>query len=485
MTVYDVLDRLAELKGSQDGKKYDYSRARLKENYNQFVELWKTYYSGSVQGVHITQGFNGESFFPVKRQSMKLPKMICEKWSTMLFTEAFKISLKNETETEKFRILEKQIDFRSKLNQATISGYALGTASLLASADIELNTETETITGGKVKLDIVKYDSIFPLVFDQNDIKSIAFIRTETIKDKTTYTISIHTMENEQAKVENIQAEVKNNKIEFSTPETIKNSQVFKNQMFCVIRPNTINDYSDALPFGQSIFADALAPATDVDLAADGLRRDLEESGQTMFVGRDLLLEGIGNDKKKKIFDNTKGRFFVIPQKLAEQGTGLKQLFEKYVPEIRVTQFWQVIKDSLTWAAMTSGLGKNNLDIIPQTTATGVIHTEAEKMQNKSLHEQLLEVQIIKIVKALCELSTMTGNPIDAAEINIVWSDSIIVDTTSEKNLTMREVDMGLVSKEEYRIKFYGETTEEAAQKISAIGKQDDPYNLDFMRNTG
>ena len=487
MTVFDVLDRYAELKGSKDGKKYDYSRARLKENYNQFVDLWKAHYRGNVAGINSDVSFNGEESYGITRQSMRLAKLIAQKWATGLFSESFKVTLKDDQETEKFRQLEKQIDFRSKVNQAAIFGYAEGSCCLLASADISTNTETGTITGGKTKLDVIKYDSIYPLEFDQNDIKSVAFIRTETIKDKTTYIISVHTIENGQATVENITASVRGERVEFTTPDTIKQCQVFDNPMYCIIRPNIANDYSDLLPFGQSIFADSLAACVDVDLAADLLRRDVQEGAQVTFIGRDLLMEKMGKEgNKKKLFENTKGRFFTIPQPLAEKGGDIKQLFEKSVPEIRVSELWEVVKNSLNWACITSGLGKGTLDIVPMATATQVIHTEAEKMQNKSLHEQFLEGQIIKIIKALCELATLTGNPIDATEINITFEDSVIVDTAEQKRLSLYEIESGVSSKAEYRMKYYGESLEDATAKIDALKKEekeDSPFDLQRFRS--
>jgi A118 family predicted phage portal protein len=476
MDIYDVLEKYADNKNKTAGeKKYNYSRARIKAGYNQFVDTWKAYYKGEVTGINTDTGFNGEESYPIQRRSMRLAKLIAEKWAVMLFTEAFKVTLKDDSETEKFRQLEKKIDFRSKINQAAIFGYAEGTSALLASADILTDKNTENITGGKVKLDVIKYDCLFPLVFDQNDIQSMAFIRQEQGKDKTIYTISIHSLENEGCNVENIIATVKGENVDFSKADTIKHNQSFNNQMYCIIKPNIANDYTDVLPFGQSIFSDSLAAIIDVDLAADGLRRDIEEGAQITFIGRDLLMDKIGKDgKKKKLFENTKGRFFTIPQDLAkiDGSGGVKQLFEKCVPEIRTIQFWQQIKDSINWACITSGLGKGTLDVVPMPTATQVVHTESEKMQNKSLHEQYLEGQIIKLVKALCELSTMTGNPIDASIVNITWEDSVIVDSQTDKRFAIEEISDGILSKAEYRMKFYGETEEEATKKISDIEAQ-------------
>jgi A118 family predicted phage portal protein len=479
MDVFDVIDRYGKSKGR------DFTRARLKGSYDQYVNDWKAYYRGNVDGINTDTGFNGEESYPIKRRSMRLAKMISEKWATSLFSEAFKVTLKDDTETEKFRKLEKQTDFRAKINKAAIYGYGMGTAALLASADIETDQNTKTVTGGKVKLDMIKYDSLFPLVYDNNDIEAIAFIRQEQKKDTTVYTIGIHSLENGQAVVENITATVKGENVEFSATETVTQSKAYKNQLYAIIKPNTANDYTDLLPFGQSIFADSLAPCEQIDLAADLLRRDVEEGGQVTFVGRDLLMEKVGkNGNKKKLWENTKGKFFVIPQKLNEQGKDIKQLFEKSVPEIRTMQLWQVIKDALTWACMTSGLGKGSLDIVPMATATQVVTTESERMANKSLHEQYLECEIIKLVKGLCELSGMIGNPIDASEITITWEDSVIETTAEQKRLSLAEIDNGVISKIEYRMKYYGETEQEAAAKIKVMEQQGTTDNFDFLRET-
>ena len=472
MNIYDVLEEFGKTKNR------NYTRARLKDSYNQYVELWRSYYSGNIAGINSDVSFNGDSFFPINRQSMKLAKQIATKWATMLFTEQFKVTLKNDTETEKFNELEKQIDFRSKINESAIEGYALGTSALLASADIFRDKETETVTGGKVKLDVVSYDSLFPLSFDKNDITSIAFVRTEQEKDATIYTISIHTAEGDQVTIETLQATVKGENVDFTPAEKITATQTFNNGMYAIIKPNVKNDYSSVLPFGASIFADALASCADIDLAADLLRNDIRDGTQLTFVGKDMVFEGHGKEgEKKKLFDSTR-KFYVIPQKLMERGGDIKQIFEKSVPEIRTETLWKVIKDALNWACLSSGLGRGSLDIQVMQTATEVVHTEAEKMQNKSLHEQYLEGQIISLVKALCELSTLTGNQIDGSEVNITWQDSVVIDTGTEKAHDRLDVEAGLLASYEYRMKYNGETEQEARAKIEEIKKGNDPFEI-------
>lgn len=465
MNIFEVLERLGKSKGR------DYSRAKLKANYDQHVRIWQNYYNGEVPGINQDTYFNGETFTQFRRQSMKVAKQIASKWACLLFTEQFSVTLKDEAETEKFRALEKQIDFRAKLNKGAIFGYAEGTAALLASANVDKESIYGSTIGGKVKLDLIRYDSIYPLEFDKDDITTVAFIKREQKEGLSIYTISIHSLENKKAVIENFIATVEGDNVDFTGAEKVVQEQTFNNQMYCVIKPNTANDFTDVLPFGASIFADALAPCGDIDLAADLLRNDVKEGNQKTFIGRDLLLEKIGDDGKKRQFFENNRTFYTVPQTLAQgSNSPIKQLFECVVPEIRTERIWKVVHDSLDWACAASGLGKGTLDIMPMQTATMVVHSEAEKMQNKSLHEQFLEGEIAKLVKALCELSSAIGNPIDASEVNIVWQDSVIVDTGEEKKLSLVEIDAGVFSKVEYRQKYFGESKEEAEAKIAEMG---------------
>jgi hypothetical protein len=481
MTVYEILTKFAEKKSTNE-KVLDFGRAMNKKEYDSQVEQWQNYYRGNVPDVHSYKRFNGIKVYDVKRHSMRLAKQIVKKWATMLFTEAFKVTLKSDAETDKFNNLAKETGFRSKLNNAAISGYALGTSVLLASADIEKTGES--VTGGQVKLDLIQYSNIYPISYTQDNVLTVAFVRTEKTKDAEKFYISIHTT-GEKTTIENTIATVKNGS---SEPEwEDKPSAEMSAPPFAGIKPNTLNDYSETLPFGQSIFADAIAPIIDVDLAASGLRRDLKEGDQVTFIGRDLLMEKISGEdgKTERIFDNPDGQFYAIPQDSLNTGEAKKTLFERHTPVIRAREFSEAVKDSANWALMNSGLGKGTLDILPMATATQVVHTEAEKMQNKSLHEQYLEGEIIKLVKALCELSTTIGNPIDAGEVSITWQDSVIVDTEAEKRLAMAEIDAGVISREEYRMKFYGETPEQAREKLAGTAGKPDFADADDFGTGG
>jgi A118 family predicted phage portal protein len=499
MTIYEVLNEYAKRKTASEPlqPQTDYGNAALKTAYDPIVDVWRAYYRGEVRDIHNDIGWNGEREYPIVRKSMKVPKIIAQKWASTLFSEAFKITLKNEVETAKFDAVARRLNFRAKLTEAAIWAYAEGTSALIAGADItreimEDGSERVT-TGGKLKLDVVKYANMYPFDFTKDSVSGIAFAKEERRGDETIFIINIHSEKEGKYLIENVRAVVKNalpgmkEVIDFQGIEKVYAASEFENPAFCVIKPNTVNDYTNLLPFGQSIFADALAACDDIDLAAAGLRRDIKEGDQVTFIGKDLLLMKTVDGEKKRYFDNRAGRFFTINQ-MIEAGTSEKRIFEKYVPEIRFTQFIESLRSSLNWATMASGLGKGMLDQQVMATATQVVHSEAEKMQNKSLHQRYLENEIVKIVRALCELSGITGAAIDAETVNIVWEDSVIVDTETEKQFALREIEAGVSSKEEYRQRFFGETPEEAAEKIAAIAarkKTEQSPDFDFMEYEG
>ena len=70
--------------------------------------------------------------------------------------------------------------------------------------------------------------------------------------------------------------------------------------------------------------------------------------------------------------------------------------------------------------------------------------------------------------------------PLNYEEIVIKFDDSIIEDKEAESNRAMRELSAGVLSKEEYREKIYGETPEIAQKKIEEI-KASNPTMSDLI----
>ena len=82
---------------------------------------------------------------------------------------------------------------------------------------------------------------------------------------------------------------------------------------------------------------------------------------------------------------------------------------------------------------------------------------------------------------AVCYASTTFGQyNINSADMVIQFDDSIIEDKEAESNRAMREVNAGLISKVEYRMKIFGETREIAEEAIRKI-KEENPTVEDLV----
>ena len=104
-------------------------------------------------------------------------------------------------------------------------------------------------------------------------------------------------------------------------------------------------------------------------------------------------------------------------------------------------------------------------------TATQIISVNSEMFRNIKKHEIIIEDALITIVKAmLYAINTFTSDNVNTlAEITIKFDDSIVVDESAERTQDLVDVNAGIMSKVEYRMKWYNEDENTASQKIEEM----------------
>lgn len=81
--------------------------------------------------------------------------------------------------------------------------------------------------------------------------------------------------------------------------------------------------------------------------------------------------------------------------------------------------------------------------------------------------QMALQDALIDLVEAMDFYCSVYGLcPQGAYNISFKWDDSIVVDAEKERNTDREDVALGAMSLEEYRAKWYGETIEEAREKL-------------------
>lgn len=73
--------------------------------------------------------------------------------------------------------------------------------------------------------------------------------------------------------------------------------------------------------------------------------------------------------------------------------------------------------------------------------------------------------------------------PVGAYEVSFKWDDSIVVDAEAERLRDLQEIRDGIMSKAEYRMKWYGEDEETAKQKIEEA-KNEEPTDEQLLNFT-
>ena len=83
------------------------------------------------------------------------------------------------------------------------------------------------------------------------------------------------------------------------------------------------------------------------------------------------------------------------------------------------------------------------------------------EMQSVNKHQLVTKSVLIGLVKAI---SYLTETPI--VDLNITFDDSVFRSLQSEREQDMKDLALGVMTKEEYRAKWYGETVEQAKKNL-------------------
>jgi len=147
--------------------------------------------------------------------------------------------------------------------------------------------------------------------------------------------------------------------------------------------------------------------------------------------------------------------------------------------DLRYQEHVDSINAELNWYSGDLGFGEDwyKFDGSGRATATEIISQNDDAFRTKQTFEVILKDVIIDLVKSVCFLEDIELNE---DEIQIDFDYSRFENQTATQQRLEREVNMGITSKVEYRMKVYEETEEIAKQKIAEI-KEDEPSYKDIL----
>lgn len=453
-------------------KTYNYN-PDIKDAIKGYYEQWLSWYRGNVRSFHNYFIYNGKTKVKKHRFTMNMAKQISEDWSDILWSEKCQISFKDESSQEQFDELTDTLDLYAIINQVLEKSGALGTEGAVVSVyDIIENEDSMVldVSEAKTRVDLVDFDNIYPLSWDNKGIYECAFGSTMYKNGKKYVILSVHKLDEQQKNyiIYNHLFEETNGFLteiteqdgvtkEFDTKSNIK--------WFSIFKPLLANNLFSNSPFGISHYANAIDNLKTVDICFDALQTEIQEGKRRTFVRADMMNYDDGT--QKLTFDPNDTSIYVLPS-----GATKDDLIQTDSEQFRTGELINTLNTSLNLLGSAVGYGENHyhFDGTNLSTATAVVSSNSKLFRRKKKLEIGYESSIYDLVNAICYVSSEFGQyNINTEDMVIQFDDSIVEDKEAESNRALRELSAGVLSKVEYREKIFGETKEIAEKEIHAI----------------
>ena len=454
-------------------KGYDISE---KLNWDRNIELWESWYKGKVRKFHSYYIYNGQKKVKREKKSLQGAKKVSEDWADLLFNEKVKINLDDDESTKLLNDIFDKNNAVVKINQGLERSFALGTGALVVSVQnmkIDKSMNTIDVTEATTKIQFVGAKKIYPLSWEDNEIKECAFVTYKTIKGINYVFISMHILNDEgnyviknyKFKAENRNLVIVNDKKngfveEFDTKNNIP--------WFAIIKPNICNNVDSDTPFGISVYANSIDVLKELDDSYNELGNEVILGRRRTFVSEEVMT--YDNGTEQLTFDPEDISIYRMPK-----GFNKDSMIQSSSEDLRTDKIQNAVQFHLNILSSKVGFGQERykFDGTAIQTATGVISENSDMFRTLKKHEQVLDISLKTIIKATAYASTEFGNyNIKAENITIDYDDSIIEDTGAKQVRAQSEVGAGLRSKMNYMIDIRGLGRKQAKKELDLIDSE-------------
>lgn len=461
-------------------KGYDISE---KLNWDQYFNLWESWYKGKVRKFHNYYIYNGQKKVKKEKKSLQGAKKVCEDWADLLFNEKVKINLGEEKDTNQLKEIFDKNQASVLINQGIEKSFELGIGALVISIqDMLINNDKNTIdvTNARPKIEFVDGKKIYPLSWEGTEIKECAFVTYKTIKGENFIYISMHIInENGNYEIQNYKFKAQNKNIIVSpigdedgfvdTFDTKSNIP-----WFSIIKPNICNNIESDSPFGISIYANAIDTLKSLDNAYNELDNEVVLGRRRTFVSEEVMTYDSGTETLT--FDPEDISIYRMPK-----GFNKDSMIQNSSDELRTDKIQLTVQFQLNMLSNKVGFGQERYNFNGKSiqTATGVISENSNMFRTMKKHEQVLESSLKTTIRALAYASsTFADYNINADVITIDFDDSIIEDKGAEQIRAQSEVTGKTRSRKSYMKNIRNMNDEQINKEFEEI-KQESMSNAD------
>jgi A118 family predicted phage portal protein len=336
----------------------------------------------------------------------------------------------------------------------------------------------------------VQADDFYPLAFDgSGKVVEAAFIQAKIDKDKIYRRLEYHKLEGNTVTVQNKAFE--STYIEHRTnifdenlgreislrdvpewaslqPETkIDNVDRLMFAYFKMPEANTIDPHS---PLGVSGYSRAIGLIKEADKQYSRLLWEYEATEAAIDVDRDALTEVTDlNGNTHTVNPTLQARLF-RPIDLGESNT-----YQPFLPTIRDASLINGLNNILMRIEDVCALSRGTISDVAAEARTA---TELKILKQRS-YSANAEIQktlentlkdVVYIMNVYCVLYGITTE--GEYDVSFEWDDSILVDVDTELTKRLTLMQNGLSSKIEIRMWYFGETEQQAREKLQQIEEE-------------
>lgn len=430
----------------------------IDDSFYNWINFWMKWYKGKVPSFHEYRQYNGKKKVHRTRKSLGMAKTVSEDWANLCLNEKVEIIIDGKKDTPVHEVLNKN-NFRVRANQLVEIAFALGTGAIV-----------EYMENDNVHMDYIRAGMIYPLRWDNGEIIDCAFASAKVNGNKKQIYLNIHEKNDKGNYV------IKNQVLNWSgnsltqseLPEGLEEEVDTKSETarFQIFKPNIVNNINFDSPMGISIFANAVDQLEGVDLVYDSYLNEFRLGKKRIIVPitmSRIMIEESG--EFTPVFDDNDTEFYAL-----EMGESNK--LQEVNMEIRHEAHDAGMETALNMLSLKCGMGVNRYKFEHEAvkTATEVISDKSDLYQGLKKHELILEKALKDMVHSI---ANMIGESIKEVAVN--FDDSIIEDSEASRNKDLQEVRDGIMTKWEYRMKWYGEDEDTAKKRAAeASGAEDD-----------
>jgi len=478
-------------------KKYGTS---LQTQYYDHIRLWKAWWCGYVKSFHRYYELEGDHKRERKLYSMQMAKKVCEDWASILLNEKTEIAIADKASSE-FVQGPKQItgilgnnDFWSKGNELVERAFYSGTgAFVLRLVNAPVNSGGTVLRSPETRIGVNYLDApyIFPISTQAGRITEAAFASIQLVHGKYQIYLEEHTRGTDGLYIitNELFAYDDGSFRPLPLPDGIAPTISTGSSIpwFSIIEPNLSNNLPYSNGMGLSVYANATDELQNVDIAFNNFVKDFKLGGKKVFYDQSLVRH---TENGAVITPDDMAQQLFLTVKSGNDLDGDKSLpLHEYNPTLRVDENTKGIQAALDYLSFKCGLGTRFYSFDGGTIQTATQYTgeRQDLVQNANKHYIVVERALQNLVRGILYIGReFLGQPVNEnCDIEIKFEDSYIIDKEQERERDRQDVRDGLMQKWEYRVKWYGESEEEAKAVLESAADITNPFGFSQQQKPG